>query len=278
MGRKGKSPARPVGARQWTATRRNARGAALDFYLDRAIDQTVLCRLAQIGPRSIGRSCHRSSWRSSSGRGSTSPRRLRAGNAYLALDHHYAVERLPPPAVGQFAMAETLHTIEGAVNAAQLVALLGTVVASLIRIRRPRLAVGAGPDPPAAPAISHRRRRYNRATLEMSTRPTDAAHAAVKRRPLSPRQQAKISRSKFTRMLISRGRPKDFVSRAVASRPSGPPSRPTTLAQFLVFDWCIIPFWNHNHRRCRPYFLRLWAPGRQRGCGAPRRRPNPQYR
>jgi hypothetical protein len=56
----------------------------------------VLCRLAQIGPRSIGRSCHRSSWRSSSGRGSTSPRRLRAGNAYLALDHRFAFERPPP--------------------------------------------------------------------------------------------------------------------------------------------------------------------------------------
>ena len=92
------------------------------------------------------------------------------GDANLAFDHRNPIERLAPMLIGEFEMAEPLGgKVEGAVNAPQLVPSLGrrpafgTVVASMMRIRRPRLACGAAAAS-ASPTKSanqspHRRRR-----------------------------------------------------------------------------------------------------------------------
>ena len=68
----------------------------------------------------------------------------------------------------------------------------GTVVASMMRISRPRAVLGTAPASARptrnASQSPHRRRRYSRATLERSTSPTDAG--PCRRRPQAPLAQA----------------------------------------------------------------------------------------
>ena len=82
----------------------------------------------------------------------------------------------------------------------------------------------------------------------MNNRNNKVAHAAVARRPLSPRQYAKINRSKSTALLIWRGRTKAFVSRAVASesfRPAKLRDNPAPIRVQKAIRF-VIPCWNHN--------------------------------
>src|SRR5215475_15569803 len=97
----------------------------------------------------------------------------------------------------------------------------------------------------------------------MSTNPIDVAHVAVDLRPRWLRQYARIIRSRSTALAITRGRKNAFVSRALASSVSAPPSQATTLFQsWVISDSGVIPLGNHKQS---PRASVILAPMRFRG-------------
>src|SRR5262245_53150376 len=97
----------------------------------------------------------------------------------------------------------------------------------------------------------------------MSTNPIDAAHAAVDLRPRWLRQYARIMRSRSTALAMTRGRKNAFVSLALTSSVSAPPSRATTLPHsWAKSDSGVIPLGNHNQSRRASAIL---APMREGG-------------